>query len=126
MKLGIFAIGILSASFILANLAACQTDSPGATETLGVYSTMVDSTPDKVTTAAQKAADDLKLTNIVGNGTTMDGKVTAKDAQGDDVEIDIEQAGDNVSKVTIHIGATGDQAVSKQLIDRINSHLSWL
>jgi hypothetical protein len=56
----------------------------------------------------------------------MDGKVTAKDAQGDDVEIDIEQAGDNVSKVTIHIGATGDQAVSKQLIDRINSHLSWL
>jgi hypothetical protein len=126
MKLAIFAIGVLSMSFILANLAACQTDAPGATETLGVYSTNVNGAPDKVTAAAQKAADDLKLTDIVGNGTTMDGKVTAKNAQGDVIEIDIVQAGDDVSKVTIHIGATGDEAVSKQLVDRINSHLSWL
>jgi len=66
------------------------------------------------------------LTDIVGNGTKVDGKVTAKNAQGDAVTIDVEQAGDNVSKVTIHIGATGDEAFSKQLIDRINSHLSWL
>jgi hypothetical protein len=126
MKLTMFAIGVLSAGFILANLTACQTESPGATDTLGVYSTMIDSTPDKVTTAAQKAAGDLKLTDIVSNGTAVDGKVTAKNAAGDDVTIDIAQAGDNVSKVTVHIGATGDEAVSKQLVDRINSHLSWL
>lgn len=126
MKLAIFAIGILSAGFLLANLTACQTESPGATETLGVYSTMVSASPDKVTTAAQKAAADLKLTDIVGNGTKVDGKVTAKNAQGDSVTIDIVQAGEDVSKVTIHIGATGDEAVSKQLIDRIKSHLSWL
>jgi hypothetical protein len=126
MKTAILAISLLGASFGLVTLAACQTDTPGATETLGAYSTNVDGTPDKVTTAAQKAAADLKLTNIVGNGTKVDGKVTATDAQGDVVTIDIEQAGDTVSKVTIHVGATGDQAMSKQLIDRINSHLSWL
>jgi hypothetical protein len=79
-----------------------------------------------VTAAAQKAANDLNLTNVVGNGTQVDGKVTAKNAAGDDITIDIAQAGDNVSKVTIHIGLTGDEAVSKQLIDRINSHLAWL
>jgi len=28
--------------------------------------------------------------------------------------------------VTIHVGDTGNEALSKQLIDRINSHLSWL
>ena len=126
MKLAIFALSVLSAGVLLPNLTACSTESPGATETLGVYSTNVNSSPDKVTTAAQKAADDLKLTDILGNGTKVDGKVTAKDAQGDVVTIDIEQAGDNVSKVTIHVGATGDEALSKQLIDRINSHLSWL
>jgi Protein of unknown function (DUF3568) len=126
MKLAFLAIGVLSAGFLLANLNACATDEPGATETMGVYSTMVNSSPDKVTAAAEKAAADLKLTDIVSNGTKVDGKVTAKNAQGDDVTINVEQAGDNVSKVTIHIGATGDQAVSKQLIDRIQSHLSWL
>ena len=56
----------------------------------------------------------------------MDGQVTAKTAQGDTVTINIAQAGENVSTVTIHIGTTGDEAVSKQLVDRINSHLSWL
>jgi hypothetical protein len=126
MKKALLAISLLGASFGLVNLTACQTETPGATETLGVYSTNVDGTPDKVTAAAQKAAADLNLTEIVGNGTNIDGKVTAKDAHGNVVTINIEQAGDNVSKVTIHVGTTGDEAVSKQLIDRIKTHLSWL
>jgi Protein of unknown function (DUF3568) len=126
MKKAILAITLLGTGFTLAGLTACETDTPGATQTLGVYSTNVDGTPDKVTAAAQKAAADLNLTEIVGNGTSIDGKVTAKDAQGDVVTIDIAQAGDGVSKVTIHVGTTGDEAVSKQLIDKIKSHLSWL
>jgi len=125
MKKAILALSLLGGSFGLLGLTACETESPGATETLGVYSTNVDSTPDKVTAAAQKAAADLNLTEIVANGTSVDGKVTAKDAQGDVVTIDVEQAGDSVSKVTIHVGTTGDESVSKQLIDRIKSHLSW-
>jgi hypothetical protein len=126
MKLSTIAIGVFSVGCFLANLTGCQTESPGATDTLGVYSTMIDSSPDKVTAAAQKAANDLNLTDIVGNGTKVDGQVTARNAQGDAVTINIEQAGDDVSKVTIHVGAAGDEAVSKQLVDRIKSHLSWL
>lgn len=125
MKLAYCAISVVSAGFFLPGLIGCQTESPGATNTLGVYSTMVDGTPDKVTAAAAKADDDLKLTDIVTNGTAIDGRVTAKDAQGDAVIIDIAQAGDNVSKVSIHVGATGDDAVSKQLVDKIRGHLSW-
>ena len=125
MKSAYLAIGVLSVGFLLANLAGCQTDTPGATNTLGSYSTMISGPPDKVTSAAQKAAADLNLTDIVGNGTKIDGKVTAKNAQGDVVTIDIEQAGEGVSKVTIRVGATGDDAISKQLVDRIKRHLSW-
>jgi hypothetical protein len=125
MKKAIIAISLLSGGFGFAGLTACETETPGATETLGVYSTNVDAGPEKVTAAAQKAAADLNLTDIVADGTSIDGKVTAKDAQGDVVTINIEQAGDKVSKVTIHVGATGDEAVSKQLIDRIKNHLSW-
>jgi hypothetical protein len=126
MKLALFALSLLSVGFFLVNLTGCQTDSPGTVDTLGSYTTMIDGAPDKVTAAAQKAAEDLKLSNIVANGTTVDGKLTAKSAEGDAVSIDIVQAGENVSKVTIRVGATGNEAVSKQLVDRIKSHLSWL
>jgi hypothetical protein len=126
MKLACVMLGVLGMGFFLANLTGCQTESPGATNTLGSYSTMIDGPPDKVTAASQKAANDLKLTDIVGTSTKVDGKVTANTAQGDAVTIDVAQAGDNVSKVTIRVGITGDDAVSKQLVDRIKSHLSWL
>ena len=124
MKKAILAISLLTGSFCLTDLTACQTETPGVTDTLGAYSTNVNGAPNKVTMAAQKAAADLQLSDIVANGTDVDGKVTAKEAQGEVVTIDINQAGDNVSKVTIHIGTTGDEVVSKQLIDKINSHLS--
>src|ERR1700722_14627924 len=126
MKLAIFALSVLSMGFFLMNQTGCATETPGATDTLGIYSTTVRSSPEKVTAAAQKAAGDLNLTDIDSHNSTIDGQVTAKTAQGDVVTINIKQAGDSVSTVTIHVGTTGDEAVSKQLVDRINSHLSWL
>ena len=125
MKTVALILALFGMSAIVLIQAGCSTDQPGATSTLGSYSTNVNAAPDKVTTAASKACEDLKLTDINSNGTAVDGKVTAKTAQGDDVTIEIAQSGDNVSKVTIRVGATGDDAVSHQLVDRINSHLSW-
>jgi hypothetical protein len=119
--LALFGLGV----FIIQS--GCSTDQPGTTDTLGSYTTNVDSSPDKVTTAAYKACEDLKLSNINSGsgGSKVDGEVTATTAQGENVTIDIKQNGDNVSKVTIRVGATGDNAVSEQLIDRIKAHLSW-
>ncbi len=125
MKIATLILSILSLGAVISIQAGCSTDQPGATNTLGFYTTNINSTPDKVTTAAYKACEDLKLSDINSSGSKVDGKVTAKTSQGTDVTIDIAQAGDSVSKVTIHVGATGDDSVSKQLVDRINSHLSW-
>ncbi len=125
MKYAFAIICALGASVMLMTLNGCSTSEPGAKDTLGTYSTNVAASPDKVTTAAAKAAEDLKLSDINSSGTKVDGKVTARTAQGDQVAIDIEQAGDNVSKVSIRVGTTGDEAVSKQLVDRIKSHLGW-
>ena len=129
---GVALLSMVSMGFFLVNLSGCQTETPGATDTLGVYSTNVDSPCDKTTVAAKEAADDLNLTNVVAGGGTKEngklvgGKVTAKNAQGSDVTINIAVTGENVSKVTIYVGATGDQVLSKQLVDRIKAHLSWL
>jgi hypothetical protein len=122
----VFAVLVaMTAAALFSVVTGCSTDQPGATNTMGSYSTNVAAAPDKVTTAASKACEDLKLANINSSGTRVDGKVTAQTAQGEEVAINIEQAGDNVSKVTIRVGATGDEAVSKQIVDRIKSHLGW-
>jgi hypothetical protein len=123
MKLTFRTLGLLSAALLLTGLTACQTATPGATDTMGVVSTNVTGATDKVTKAAQNACGDLKLTNIVASGTMVDGKVTANDAQGDAITIDIEKSGDNVSKVSVHVGLTGDADLSNQLIARINKDL---
>ena len=125
MKTAVLYLSLLCLTAGALTLQGCSTDQPGATNTLGFYTTNVNATPDKTTTAAYKACEDLKLSYINSNTTKIDGKVTAKTAQGDDVVIDIAQSGDGVSKVTIHVGTTGDNAISRQLVDRINSHLSW-
>src|ERR1700689_3248371 len=119
MKIAALILSILSLGAVVSIQAGCSTDQPGATTALGSYSTNIDSTPDKVTTAAAKACDDLKLSDINSSGSKVDGKVTAKTSEGTDVTIDISQSGDSVSKVTIRVGATGDDAISKQLVDRI-------
>jgi hypothetical protein len=126
MKAAIFMLAMLGLGAVVLIEAGCATGQPGATNTLGFYSTNVSAAPDKVTTAAYKACADLQLSEINSNGSKVDGKVTAKTANGADVTIEIAQAGDNVSKVTIRVGAAGDDNISKQLVDRINSHLSWL
>jgi hypothetical protein len=125
MRIAALILSILSLGAVISIQAGCSTDEPGATTALGFYSTNVDAAPDKVTTAAYKACEDLQFNTINSNGSKVDGKVTAKTAQGEDVTIDIAQAGDSVSKVTVHVGATGNESISKQLIDRTKSHLSW-
>jgi hypothetical protein len=123
MKAASLAVSAVSLGFFLATLGGCQTDSPGVKNTFGSYSEMVNAAPDKVTKAANTSVKDMKLLDIVSNGTKVDGRVTAKDAQNDLVTIDIEQAGENVSKVSIRVGSTGDEAVSKQILERIKKNL---
>ncbi len=115
--------GLLGLSFSVATLVGCQTSSPGETYTLGKYTAIVDATPDKATSAAKKSVEQMKLTDITSTGTKVDGKVTAKNAHDEAVTIDIEQAGENVSKVSIRVGATGDEAVSKQILEKTKGNL---
>jgi uncharacterized protein DUF3568 len=127
MKYFFMPLGLLAAGCYLLTLSACQTSQPGSTYTLGTYSATVNGPPDKVTAAASKAAADLKLADIISNSTKVDGNVTAKNANGDTVTVTVAQAGDGVSTVSIRVGATGDEAVSRQLVDGINHHLNdWL
>jgi hypothetical protein len=121
--LSYLAVSVLGFGALLFTAGGCQTDQPGVKNVLGTYTAMVDSRPDKVTNAAKKAVEQMQLTDVTSTATKIDGKVTAMNAQKDAVTINVEQAGENVSKVTIRVGTTGDEAVSKQILDKIKSNL---
>ena len=89
----------------------------------GKYVMTVHATPDKVTVAARKAVEQLKMTDIDSSGDRAEGKVTAKTPQGENVSIDIEQSGDTGSTVTIHTRGGDADEVSKQIQDQIHSNL---
>lgn len=89
----------------------------------GQYVMTVQATPDKVTAAARRAVEQLKMTDIDSSGDRSEGKVTAKTARQDSVRIDIEQSGDSDSKVTIYTHGDDADTVRKQIQDQINSNL---
>jgi len=90
---------------------------------VGKYVMTVQSPPDKVTAAARKAVEQLKMTEIESSFDDGEGEVTAWTSQKEKVTIDIEPSGDNDSEVTIHLRGGDADDVSKQIQDRIRSNL---
>ncbi|MFW6028558.1 MAG: DUF3568 family protein [bacterium] len=90
---------------------------------VGKYTMTVNATPDKVTTAAREAVEQLNMTDIDSSGDGSEGKVTAMTSQQEKVTIDIEESGDNDSKVTIHTRGGEADEVAQQIQDRIKGNL---
>lgn len=104
-------------------LTGCATGEPGTKNYVGTYTTNIDARPDKVANAAKQALEDMALKNITVSSTKVDGKLEATTAQNDKVTVKIDQAGENVSEVSIRVGAFGDEAISKQIISKTKDHL---
>ena len=121
MKTILLAVALVGLGLSLSVLGGCETSRAGVKDTAGRYSTMVNAAPDKATAAAKQAVEDLKLADITSTATKVDGKVTARTAGNDQVNIEIEQAGDNVSEVSVRVGVTGDESLSMQILDRIKN-----
>lgn len=108
---------ILLGTLFLALLGGCQTESTAGPKSLGPYCDVVSGTSDRVTAAAEKAAADLHLSDVmvVANVANVAGKITARTASGDNITIGIHQASDNVSTFTIFIDDGSEDSVNMQL-----------
>lgn len=104
-------------------LTACETSQPGVKNKLIHVSATVDGNPDKVTAAAKETLEDMRLVDISAQSTRIDGYVTARTAQDRPVTINVTQAGENVSNVTVRVGHFGDEALSLRILDGIRENL---
>lgn len=89
----------------------------------GKYVMTVRATPDKVTIAARKAVEQLKMTDVESSGDRSEGKVTARTASKDTVKVEIEQSGETHSKVTVYTHGDDADTVGKQVQDQIRRNL---
>ncbi len=89
----------------------------------GSYRMPVHATPDKVTAAARRAVEQLKMTDINTSVDRNIGKVTARTTRQDGVRIEIAQSGHRDSIVTIYTHGDDADEVSRQIQDQINRNL---
>jgi hypothetical protein len=74
--------------------------------------------------ASISALKDLNLPIIEDDHDKLSAKIKSRFANGDSVWIEIESVTAESSKITIRVGALGDQYKSRQILDGIHRHLS--
>lgn len=104
-------------------LPACQTGDPGARNTLGNVSASVPHTPPEVIAATERALRRMEMTIISSQVTDVDGRVTARSPRRRPVDVRVTEDVDDQSRLSVRIGAFGDEDASIGLLRRIRREL---
>jgi len=78
---------------------------------------------DQVYNAAINAVDKLKLDTVTKNADSLNAKILAKESNGDNVDIKMEQKPNNLTEVKIRVGAVGNQERARLILDEIRREL---
>ena len=105
-------------------LVACTSPQAGVTNRFGTLKTMVDTTPDKVTEAAEKVANEMELEVIEVASTKVDGKLEARTATGKTITVTARSKGDNVTQLSVRSGSGfGSDGLALQVLNAIKEKL---
>lgn len=103
--------------------AGCGTPDPAARNTLGNVSARVPGTPMEVVAATERALRRMDMTLVASNATDVDGRVTARSPRRRPVDVRVFEDVDDHSRVSIRVGAFGQQDASIGLLQRIRREL---
>lgn len=87
--------------------------------------TSVEKAPvERVYNASLTAVDKLNLDTVEKRSDSLKAKILAKEKNGDNVNIDIEQKPDNLTQLKIKIGATGNEDRARAVLAQIHQELN--
>ncbi|MBS0663950.1 MAG: DUF3568 family protein [Verrucomicrobia bacterium] len=89
----------------------------------GDLNATLDSSFDHTFKASQRAVQQLEFAKVSEAKDALLGKITVRNAADKKIEIKIERAGDNLTKVSIRVGTFGDETLSMAILDKIKSNL---
>jgi hypothetical protein len=109
----------------LALTSGCTTAATGAGPAFveGNLVTTVPNGLDKTALAVNAVPGQLSLTKVSEDRQPITDILVARNSSDTRIEIRLETIGDGVTKVTIRVGAAGDQPLSLAILDRIKANL---
>ncbi len=79
--------------------------------------------PQKIVAAADKGFADLQWARVTAKASVTEGNALGETANGDKVVVKAKIKDSTTSVISIRIGATGDEDLSRLLLERIKVHL---
>ena len=89
----------------------------------GELDTSLNGTVDTVGVATTKALEELRLAKIHENKSAVDAEIRARTGQDKRVDIRLNRAADNLTRVRIRVGTFGDEELSRLLLEKIKAKL---
>lgn len=100
-------------------LPGCKT----AKEVVGTYEMQLKATPPEIVAAAEDAMKELELEVDESRSSQLDGIVTAKTAQGQEIKVSVKREGDDDSRISVRVGALGDAGISNTILEKTKKKL---
>lgn len=122
---------VLGASALIAGLAfsgcVSKTTGSGAAATYvyikGDLESTLEAGLDKAFRASNEAVKQLQFAKISESKDALLGIVVARNAADKKIEIQLDKAGENLTKVKIHAGLVGDETLSLVILEKIKANL---
>lgn len=89
----------------------------------GELQTTLSSNLDNAVRATNRAIEELQFVKVSERKDALLGVIVARNAADKKIEIRLENAGKNVTKIGIRVGIVGDQPLSLTILDKIKDNL---
>lgn len=113
----------LSVSGCLAVAAAGAAGAAAVAWVRGELQTTLPASLDKSYAATQEAVRELQFVKVSERKDALLGVIVARNAADKKIEIQLENAAGNVTKIGIRVGVVGDQPLSLAILDKIKENL---
>ena len=124
-KLGVWSVALACVGF-LSGCAAAVVGGAAAGAVIyhkGELKSTEKGSVQEVYRAALGALNSMKLDTVTKTQDGLNGKILAKEQNGDNVDIKLEQKPNNLTEVKIRVGAFGDESRARVVLDHIREQL---
>ena len=123
MKYALLVCLALSMGFVFSTGCTSKKD-PGVKSNYLTQWANVEGNTKAATDAAKDVLNDMALKDVTAAATDVDGKATAKKADGTKITVEVEKITDNTSKVKVSVGSVGDPALGEDIVKKIKDKLT--
>jgi hypothetical protein len=115
---------------LAAELPACSTVEAHETSRMtgvayvnGELDATLEASPERIVQASEAALKDLEIPVVSRDASAVDGKVVGRSALQRKIDITIHRKTETTSELSIRVDTFGDEAFSRQVLDKIRSKL---